>query len=68
MMDKPVMILPYRGFGNPERAFLRGRILEKVEIQPEHNDIDFWGNLLNMYRRFESDGIPNARLKVILWR
>jgi phosphatidate phosphatase APP1 len=58
----PVMILPYHGCGSPERLYLKGRVLEDEGITPAGADDDFWDNLLNMYRRFESDEIPYARL------
>lgn len=57
-------IRPYRGYGTPERLYLKGRVLEDQEA-PEADDNDsLWENLLNMYRRFESDEIPHARVRV----
>jgi phosphatidate phosphatase APP1 len=58
----PIMILPYRGFGTQERIFLRGRVLEDKGITPAEENDTIWGNLVNMYRRFESDEIPFARV------
>jgi phosphatidate phosphatase APP1 len=59
----PIMILPYRGYGTPERLFLRGRVLEDRGItSPAEND-SVWDNLLNMWRRVKSIEIPYARVR-----
>jgi phosphatidate phosphatase APP1 len=58
----PIMILPYRGFGTQEKIFLRGRVLEDKSITPAEENDTIWENLVNMYRRFESDEIPFARV------
>lgn len=62
-LDEPVMILPYRSFGNPKKAFFWGRVLEDENINVKEDD-KFWDNILNTYRRLESDEIPNVRLSV----
>ena len=62
-LDQPVMILPYRSFGNPKTAFFWGRVLEDKNINVQEDD-KFWDNILNTYRRLESNEIPNARLSV----
>lgn len=60
---EPVQILPYRGFGTESSLTLRGRVLEDKQIGgPKEND-SWWRNLSNMYRRFDSDEIPNVRVK-----
>ena len=58
----PIMILPYRGFGIGERIFLKGRVMENKGITAAGDNDSIWENLVNMYRRFESDEIPNARV------
>ncbi len=60
---RSIIIVPYRGFGTPERLFLRGRVLENKGITPAAEDDSIWDNLLNMYRRFESDEVPYARIR-----
>lgn len=58
----PIKIVPYRGFGNRNHLFLRGRVLEdKGDLIAKDNDT-IWRNLVNAYLRAESDEIPNARL------
>ncbi|MEW5989089.1 MAG: phosphatase domain-containing protein [Chloroflexota bacterium] len=60
--DDPLQIIPYRGYGTADRLYLKGRVLEDEGIRPGSDRDSFWDNLLNMYRRFESDEIPGARL------
>lgn len=60
----PIMILPYRGYGTPERFFLRGRVLEDRGITPAGEDDSTWDNLVNMWKRAKSLEIPNAQVRV----
>lgn len=61
--DKPLMIQPFFGFGSREKIYLKGRVLEnESEIITADND-SLWRNLTNMYRRFETDEIPFARVQ-----
>jgi phosphatidate phosphatase APP1 len=59
----PVMILPYRGYGTPERMFLRGRVLKDRSITPAQEDDSTWENLVNMWRRANSVEIPYAQVR-----
>jgi phosphatidate phosphatase APP1 len=58
----PLMIMPYLGFGSTEFIELKGRVIEDTGIQPSRETDRVWNNLLNMYRRFESDEVPFARI------
>ncbi len=60
----PVMILPYRGYGTPQRFFLRGRVLEDRGITQASEDDTVWDNLANMWRRANSVEIPYAQVLV----
>lgn len=60
----PVQIQPYRGHGTAQRLYLKGRVLEYKGITTASQSDSVWENLLNMYRRFDSDEIPGARLRV----
>ena len=62
----PIMILPYRGYGRPDRVYLKGRVLEDRGINPAAEDDTVWDNLVNMYRRFKSNEIPYARVRATL--
>lgn len=56
------MIMPYIGFGSEKFIDLKGRVLEDTGIKPSKETDRIWDNLLNMYRRFESDEVPHARV------
>lgn len=58
-----LMITPYMGFGTPERIELRGRVLEDKEIRRASREDGPWQNLKNMYLRFETDEVPEARVR-----
>lgn len=58
----PVKIVPYRGYGRPDRLHLRGRVIEDKHIPEAERNDNLWENLLNMYKRLESDEVPGARL------
>ncbi|MDX5348817.1 MAG: DUF2183 domain-containing protein [Hymenobacteraceae bacterium] len=59
---KPLCIQTYRSYGTPERLYVKGRVLTNKGITKSQEDDNLWNNLLNMYRRFASDEIPNAQL------
>lgn len=61
---EPLKIVPYRSYGTPKRVWLMGRVLQNEGIRSRPKDASLWKNLLNMYRRFESDEVPNARVAV----
>ena len=60
---KPVQIVPYRGFGNGQELYLKGRVLEDKGLKPPEDNDTVWENILAMYKRFESDEIPNVRVR-----
>ncbi|HEX5690729.1 MAG TPA: hypothetical protein VFX76_12035, partial [Roseiflexaceae bacterium] len=57
-----IHIVAYNGYGTNELLVLRGRVLEDRAIRPASDQDSIWRNLVNMYRRFESDEIPGARV------
>ncbi|TGE28691.1 App1 family protein [Hymenobacter metallicola] len=60
----PLQIVPYRSYGTPTRLYVKGRLLTDKGIgEPDPSD-SRWHNLLNMYRRFESNEIAGAQLLV----
>lgn len=63
-MVNPVTIQAYRGFGNENSVFMRGRVLENegLDLPPENASV--WQNIRSLYHRFESDEIPDAKLEV----
>jgi phosphatidate phosphatase APP1 len=60
--DVSVIIIPYMGYGSGNFVEMKGRVLEDAGIKPSRQTDRPWDNLLNMYRRFESDEVPQARV------
>jgi phosphatidate phosphatase APP1 len=60
----PVKIVPYNGYGNQQRLHFKARVLEDQGIAPAMDNDSLWENLINMYRRLESDEIPHAHVLV----
>ncbi|MFD2164048.1 App1 family protein [Paradesertivirga mongoliensis] len=63
-LNDPVQIIPYRSYGTVNRLYLKGRVLEDKKIAASGDKDTILNNLVNMYKRFESDEVPNAVLKV----
>lgn len=63
-LPDPIQIVPYRGYGSPQTLYLRGRVLEDQGIGAAMQNDSLWDNLLNTYRRLQSDEVPFARLAV----
>jgi phosphatidate phosphatase APP1 len=58
LMDQ-VIIFPYRGLGNNEEVYIKGRVLEnKGLIDEDREEVTTWQNIKLMYKRYESDEIP----------
>src|SRR5688572_14280554 len=61
--QRPRHIEAYRGWADAKAAEFTGRVLaSKPQGGPKEDD-NWWDNLLNTYRRFESDEIPGVALK-----
>jgi phosphatidate phosphatase APP1 len=58
----PVKIITYRGYGREDLLYLRGRVIEDKHIHEGEQNDHVWDNLVNMYKRLESDEVPHARL------
>jgi phosphatidate phosphatase APP1 len=58
----PIKIVAYRGYGTPKRFYLKGRVLEDKRIPEAEENDRLWENLLNMYKRMNSDEVPHARV------
>jgi len=63
--DDRFMIVPYRGYGTAKRLYLKGRVLEDEGISLGSAEDSTLRNLINTYKRFESDEVPGA---VVRWR
>ena len=62
---KAARIDAYRGYGTPERGFVRGRVLRGSPIPAADAADSAWLNLASMVQRFESDEVPRARVRVV---
>ncbi len=59
----PIIILPYVSYGTPLKLTLRGRVLEDEGFRPAADADGRWRNLIQFYKRLESDEVPGARLR-----
>lgn len=63
--NNALKIVPFFGYGTSEKIRIKGRVVEdEGEILSRETD-SVWRNIKNMYRRFETDEIPFARVKAI---
>ncbi|MGZ5243132.1 MAG: App1 family protein [Bacteroidia bacterium] len=60
----PVQICAYRSYGSHKEIHVRGRVMEDKGITKSADNDTIWDNILNMYKRFESDEVPGARLSI----
>jgi phosphatidate phosphatase APP1 len=63
--EDDIFILPYIGFGNHEKIVSKGRVLEKSKAGDSSETDSRWRNLVRMFRLFETDEVPHARLKAV---
>ncbi len=62
--NDPIEVLAYRGYGSPRRAHVYGRVLEKREVSASTDADSTLRNLLNTWRRAETDPVAFARVNV----
>ncbi len=58
-----LLIIPYIGYGNAQRITLRGRVLENERFTAQGPDDSRWQNLVELYKRLESDEVVGARVR-----
>lgn len=58
--DEARFIATYRGYGNGESLWVRGRLLRNKPYGGPTEDDSWWDNLQATYERWESDEIPDA--------
>ncbi len=61
---RPLEVVSYLSFGTPKELFIRGRVIEDKSLSLATPDSSRWRNLSDTYKRFVSDKVPNARLRV----
>ena len=57
---KPLQIVAYRSYGTASALYIKGRVLQDKKIAAPTDKDTVLSNLLNMYKRFESDEVPGA--------
>ena len=62
--NDPLQIVTYRSYGTVNRLYVKGRVLKEKAIPKSSDKDSVWKNLVSMYKRFESDEVPHARLNV----
>ena len=62
--DDPYELLCYRGFGSSTHAWIHGRVVEKRDIGAATDGDSTLRNLLNTYRRADSDPLPSAGVAI----
>ncbi|NJY63283.1 DUF2183 domain-containing protein [Salinimicrobium sp. CDJ15-81-2] len=60
---EPIKILPFYGFGNDHYVFIKGRVMEEEKILDKHGDRSIKDHLKDTFKRYETDEIPNIRIK-----
>jgi phosphatidate phosphatase APP1 len=58
-----LMIMPFIGYGTPEKLVLRGRVLRDKRINPPMDTAGVLTNVVDMYKRFMSDEVPGATVR-----
>lgn len=62
--QRPYQIISYIGYGSRHKLYLRGRVLVDKGVRPADDEDTIWDNLVNMYRRLESDVVRGGRVSV----
>ena len=57
----PLRILPYRGYGTPERAVVKARVLEDRHVRPPQRRHTLVGSAVASYKRYMTREVPGAR-------
>ncbi len=60
----PLVIVPYAGYGSAERLLVHGRVLRDPGAGAQGPTDSRWRNLVELYKRIESDEVPGARVRI----
>jgi phosphatidate phosphatase APP1 len=60
---RPIVIHPYRGFGRQGEMLVKGRVLLEKTITRATEAEPLWRNLVNTYRRFQSDELAGVGVR-----
>ena len=59
---RQLMVLPYLGFGNAGKLWVKGRVLDEPTFRVQTSADSRWRNLLALYQRLDSDEVEGARV------
>src|SRR5689334_9346495 len=59
-------VAPYLGFGTPTRVLVQGRAMRAKAIGPAGEHDNLLINLINTYKRVDSDALPRARVRAVI--
>ena len=62
--ESPLEVICYRGFANADAAVVLGRVVASRRVGPSSAGDSALRNLLNTYRRVDSDPVPFAELAI----
>ena len=60
LAERQLMLLPYPGYGNAQRLWLRGRVLAERPFREQQESDSSWRNAAGLYRRLESDEVAGS--------
>ncbi|MCC6801490.1 MAG: DUF2183 domain-containing protein [Anaerolineae bacterium] len=58
-----LLIMPFVGYGTPDTLILKGRVLRDKRIREPMASASPLSNVVDMYKRFQSDEIPGATVQ-----
>ena len=58
-----LMVVPYIGFGNGNKVWVQGRVLDEDAYREQSHTDSPWSNLVALYRRLESDEVAGATVR-----
>ena len=61
---EPIKVMPLAAFTYPGGLFIKGRVLHQRHPIISTDNHNVWDDLLDFYRRMNSDEIPNAHLRI----
>lgn len=59
---RQLVIVPYSGYGTQRKLHVRGRVLEAENFREQAATDSRWRNLMELYKRLESDEVPGAEV------
>lgn len=58
------IIQAYRGYGNDQQFFIKGRVIEDTGLSQPEEEQNLWQNVLAMIKRYSSSGISDVEVFV----